>query len=302
MLEATTLEPVEEQHSKLGVGRISRDWSPERRDCMTLKGGVLSNDQRLPVIKEATQGRAYLWHFGNLDIKRVMLDQANVLALWLVTGIVRSGLPKRPVQADWMEWKDALGSDTQLFDEVSAKTTQADAQIETQRIKLRKTTVNSVLNEWTKHVQTINIVGKKLAKEDSEFRAALRSASIADPKVDDAAQLVEEQIVQLLDTVAIDRYEADLVGYYPITFKRTFIPEFRRALVNLVPIPKEEQTEFLQGIYNDLVRTVRRKAIKRVWGALIEDAGELVLNIAKRSSKGVKLPSRFTIGWRPVER
>ena len=162
--------------------------------------------------------------------------------------------------------------------------------------------VRTVLDKWSKYVDRVSNTIRDIAKDDRVFAKVAKRYPIAQPKAKDAALWLNQRVLQLIETFAMDRYEADLDGVCPITFNGVFMPEISRTLCNLFNIPEGAKSKFEDDLRKDLAEAAGRGSISGIWGRLIFAKGELALEIdVRRPVSRLKYEPHLADNWRPAE-
>jgi hypothetical protein len=163
-------------------------------------------------------------------------------------------------------------------------------------------TTGPVLQAWRQYSQQLSQALESWKKHDKKLRPFFRHLSVEPPKAADVSSFITQRVAQFLETVALDRHEAGLVGPYPISFKGQFIPEIRQTLMDLLPVPAELQERFFEDIFRDLAEAALRGGIRGDWGSLIHENHELVLNILPRTvTSRLLLEPHLVDAWLPVQ-
>jgi hypothetical protein len=178
-----------------------------------------------------------------------------------------------------------------------------DKPQQTNIIEVSPTTTQVILDGWGRYIEKLRAARATIVKHHTQLGPALDQAVIPSPNRAEAAAFASSKLSQLIQTLALDRQRADLVGKFPITFGGEFIPEVRRTIVDLLPVPAENQSFLLQSVYQDLVTNATSGHVNGPWGYLVSEQGQLVFVIAPRKpSNRLQTEPHLASGWQPLAR
>ena len=165
-------------------------------------------------------------------------------------------------------------------------------------IELSDLTVMPFFQMWRANIEDAKT---RLASDTVRKGGAFLDISIKSPDLTDAKCILQKQIVSMIDALAMRRQEANLVGQYPISLKREFIPEVRNMLLSLFRLPADQRADFMNHIFDDIARAAKLNTVRGSWGSLRLVDDTIVLDVVPRKLREIATPEPHrALGWHPV--